>query len=189
MIHIRPKERCGGGQIRKIEGSLPSPARPDRRYEPPAGQASSRDRLELSREELRRGVRRSSEPFSITDEVDGRIAILKHKHNFCDEGLCERRLENPYCQLFYPFCDKEFFQHVRPLLDDALAPANGRGHARGAASGEPGRCRSDQHGQAHGLRHRHRRHHNAAEGGGVGLAPTTEDYAELTQAALNTSPG
>jgi IS5 family transposase len=36
------------------------------------------------------------------------LAILKHMHDLSDEGLCERRVENPYFQLF---CGEEFFQH------------------------------------------------------------------------------
>ena len=58
------------------------------------------------------------------------LAILKHMHDLSDEELCERWVENPYYQLF---CGEEFFQHklaVRPLVADALAPADGRGEAR-----------------------------------------------------------
>ena len=36
------------------------------------------------------------------------LAILKHMHDLSDEALCERRVENPYYQLF---CGEEFFQH------------------------------------------------------------------------------
>jgi IS5 family transposase len=41
------------------------------------------------------------------------LALLKHMHNFSDEVLCERWVENPYFQLF---CGEEFFQH-RLVLD------------------------------------------------------------------------
>ena len=66
------------------------------------------------------------------------LAILKHTYDLSDEALCERWVENPYFQYF---CGEEFFQHragVRPLVADALAPADGRGEAAGAAAGEPG---------------------------------------------------
>ena len=36
------------------------------------------------------------------------LAILKRMHDLSDEGLCDRWVENPYCQLF---CGEEFFQH------------------------------------------------------------------------------
>jgi transposase, IS5 family len=36
------------------------------------------------------------------------LAILKHMHNYSDEALCARWIENPYCQYF---CGEEFFQH------------------------------------------------------------------------------
>jgi len=40
------------------------------------------------------------------------LAILKHMHNLSDEALCDRRLENPYYQLF---CGEEFFRHELPF--------------------------------------------------------------------------
>ncbi len=36
------------------------------------------------------------------------LAILKHMHDLSDEVLCDRWIENPYCQYF---CGEEFFQH------------------------------------------------------------------------------
>ena len=36
------------------------------------------------------------------------LAILKHMHDFSDEVLCDRWIENPYFQFF---CGEEFFQH------------------------------------------------------------------------------
>jgi hypothetical protein len=36
------------------------------------------------------------------------LAILKHTYDLSDEVLCERWVENPYCQYF---CGEEFFQH------------------------------------------------------------------------------
>ena len=56
---------------------------------------------------------------------------------------------------------------VRPVVADALAPADGRGEARGADPGEPERGDADGRGQALGLLQGHRRHDRAAEGGGV----------------------
>ena len=41
------------------------------------------------------------------------LAILKHMHDFSDEALCDRWVENPYFQLF---CGEEFFQH-KPSFD------------------------------------------------------------------------
>lgn len=40
------------------------------------------------------------------------IAILKHMHDFSDEALCDRWIENPYFQYF---CGEEFFQHRLPF--------------------------------------------------------------------------
>ena len=50
--------------------------------------------------------------------------------------FCAGWIENPYYQLF---CGEEFSARagVRPLVDDALAPAHGRGEARRADPGEP----------------------------------------------------
>ena len=36
------------------------------------------------------------------------LAILKHMYDLSDEVLCDRWIENPYCQYF---CGEEFFQH------------------------------------------------------------------------------
>jgi IS5 family transposase len=36
------------------------------------------------------------------------LAILKYTHDLSDEVLCERWVENPYCQFF---CGEEFFHH------------------------------------------------------------------------------
>ena len=69
------------------------------------------------------------------------LSILKHTHDLSDEELCARWVENPYFQLF---CGEEFFRPqaaVRPVVADALAPADGRGEARRADPGEPERRR------------------------------------------------
>jgi transposase, IS5 family len=45
------------------------------------------------------------------------LAIVKHLHDLSDEVLCERWLENPYCQLFG---GEEFFQHKLPFDRSSL---------------------------------------------------------------------
>jgi transposase, IS5 family len=65
------------------------------------------------------------------------LLILKHMPDLSDEVLCARWLENPYYQFF---CGELSFLSpaaVRPLVADPLAPAAGRGAARGPAAGEP----------------------------------------------------
>ena len=65
------------------------------------------------------------------------LSILKHMHNLSDEDLCARWVENPYFQLFLRRGVLPAQAALRPLVADALAPADGRGAARGAAPGEP----------------------------------------------------
>ena len=76
------------------------------------------------------------------------LSILKHMHDLSDEDLCARWIENPYYQLF---CGEEFFPaqaDLRPLVADALEPAEWRGEARGADPGEPVSGDAHRRGQA-----------------------------------------
>jgi transposase, IS5 family len=41
------------------------------------------------------------------------LSILKHMHDFLDEVLCERWVENPYYQLF---CGEKFFHLKLPSV-------------------------------------------------------------------------
>jgi transposase, IS5 family len=40
------------------------------------------------------------------------LGLLKYKFNLSDEALCERWVENPYCQMF---CGEAFFRHDLPF--------------------------------------------------------------------------
>ena len=80
------------------------------------------------------------------------LAILKHTYDLSDEVLCERWVENPYFQYLLRRGVLPARAALRPLLADALAPAHGRGEARGAPAGEPRGCRQDRRGEARRLR-------------------------------------
>ena len=104
------------------------------------------------------------------------LAILKHMHNLSDEVLCERWIENPYCQLF---CGEEFFQHALvfdrssmtrwrqrmgeekliALIQESLNVATRTGAAKSR------RMRSIR--PARRLLEGHCRHHGSTEGRGV----------------------
>jgi hypothetical protein len=76
-----------------------------------------------------RRLHRPSRTPAIAEPADAGLAILKHMHTLSDEVLCERWLENPYYQrrcgdgILLPRAA------VRPLVDNPLALAHGRGEA------------------------------------------------------------
>ena len=57
------------------------------------------------------------------------LAILKHTFDLSDEALCERWVENPYYQYLLRRGVLPAPADLRPLVADALAPADGRGEA------------------------------------------------------------
>jgi hypothetical protein len=96
-----------------------------------------RERRETSKQDLFRSRLDPGQPPLPTRLMAG-LAILKHTYDLSDEALCDRWVENPYFQYF---CGEEFFQHalvIRPLIADALAPADGGREASGVTAGEPG---------------------------------------------------
>ena len=101
---MRPKERRDSGQTDHV----PRPPRPDRRYEPRAGEARAADRLAVSGGAVRRGLFRQAGPAAAADPADGGLGDPEAHARSLGRSLCERWLENPYFQLF---CGEEFFQH------------------------------------------------------------------------------
>ena len=95
------------------------------------------------------------------------LSILKHMHNLSDEDLCARWVENPYYQLF---CGEEFFQHKLTFDRSSLTRWRQRmGEERlvGADPGEPCGRHAHRRGEAGRFFQGDRRHHRAAEGGGL----------------------
>ena len=92
------------------------------------------------------------------------LFILKHMHDLSDEVLCARWLENPYYQFFCGELSVPPRAAVRSLLDDALAPAAGRGAPGGASTGEPVGGAQDRGAGDQGSRAGGGGHDGAAEG-------------------------
>jgi IS5 family transposase len=94
------------------------------------------------------------------------LTILKYAHDLSDEVLCERWLENPLSAVLRR---RVLLSQgaVRPLVDDALAPANGRGATERARAREPFDGDADRRGQAGGLFASDRRYDRAAESDGA----------------------
>ena len=131
---MRPKERRDSGQSDLFRARLDQII--DLGH--PLVKLAGDDRLGLPGGAVRRGLHRQPGHPPLPTRLMAGLAILKHMHDLSDEALCARWVENPYFQFF---CGEEFFQHklaVRPLVADALAPADGRGEARSADPGEPG---------------------------------------------------
>ena len=95
------------------------------------------------------------------------LSILKHTHNLSDEELCARWVENPYFQLF---CGEEFFVHKAPFDRSSLTRWRQRmGEEKLVALIQESLSAATRTGAAKpsDFSKVDRRHHRAAEGGGV----------------------
>src|SRR5262249_39052952 len=109
----------------------------DHRHEPRAGEAGADDRVAVFWSEGRRGLHRQTGPAAGADAADGgAIGPPTHLRTF-PRGF----FRSPGGETLLPrLLRRGGFSTrggVRPFVVDALAPADGRGEASGAAAGEP----------------------------------------------------
>ena len=158
---MRPKERRDSGQNDFFRARLDQIVDTGS----PAGQARPGDRLAVSRGSVRRGLFRQGRPSAAADAADGGALDPQAHARSLRRGSVRPLGREPLLPVVLRRGVLPAQADLRPLVADALAPADGRGEACGADPGEP--CGGDAHrrGQARRLFQGDCRHDRAAEGG------------------------
>ena len=160
---MRPRERRDSGQNDLFRARL------DQIVDlgSPVGEARSGDRLALSGGAVRRGLFGQGRTPAAADAADGGAFDPQAHARSLRRGSVRALGREPLLPAVLRRGVFPAQADLRPLVADALAPADGRGEARGADPGEPVRGDAHRRGQARRLLQGHRRHHRAAQGGGL----------------------
>ena len=161
------RDAAEGASGQRAERFFQGPARPDRRHGPSAGEAGRDDRLAVPGGAVRRGLFGQAGPTAAADKADGGAFDPQAHAQSVRRGPLRALGREPVLSALLRRGVLPPQAAVRPVVADALAPADGRGEARRADPGEPERGDADRRGQALGLLQGDRRHDRAAEGGGV----------------------
>ena len=161
------RDAAEGASGQRAERFFPGAARPDHRPGPPAGEAGGDDRLAVPGGAVWGGLFGQAGSTAAADKADGGSFDPQAHARSVRRGPVRALDREPVLPALLRRGILPSQAAVRPVVADALAPADGRGEARRADPGEPERGDADGRRQALGLLQGHRRHDGAAEGGGV----------------------